>query len=202
MSRVPETSSEAQALVAETTADRQHSADGTRQWWSRVVERPQGAERWIVVRSPEGGGPGTGHRAAPGGARPGDRGEALVAFGQSALCLQGRCGGRPGQDLPAAARLDPGRGDGGQPAPLWGAGASPQGCHARCSGLAPASDGHPRGRGPRARSAAPPLSSGPTSSTSKPGPMTPSSPATAPNRRPSAGLPFSKTPSFWPPRWS
>lgn len=54
VSRVPETSSEAQALVAETTADWQHSADGTRHWWSRVVERPQGAERWIVVRSKEG----------------------------------------------------------------------------------------------------------------------------------------------------
>ena len=54
VSRVPETSTEAQALVAETPEGRQRSADGTRQWWSRVVQRPQGAERWIVVRSKEG----------------------------------------------------------------------------------------------------------------------------------------------------
>jgi transposase len=54
VSRVPETSSAAQALVAETPGAWQHNADGTRHWWSRELDLPQGAERWIVVRTQEG----------------------------------------------------------------------------------------------------------------------------------------------------
>lgn len=62
VSRVPETSTAAQALVQERldtarqTADGwQHSADGTRHWWSRPQpDLAQGPERWIVVRTQEG----------------------------------------------------------------------------------------------------------------------------------------------------
>ncbi len=58
VSRVPETSTAAQAIVQErleTLDGWQHSADGSRHWWSR--EQPdlaQGAERWLVVRTQEG----------------------------------------------------------------------------------------------------------------------------------------------------
>ncbi len=61
VSRVPETSTAAQAMVQErleTTEEQdgwQRSADGTRHWWSRERrEPPQGPERWIVVRTQEG----------------------------------------------------------------------------------------------------------------------------------------------------
>jgi transposase len=54
VSRVPETSTAAQALVAEPSAAWEQSADGTCQWWSRELDMPQGRERWIVVRSAEG----------------------------------------------------------------------------------------------------------------------------------------------------
>jgi transposase len=61
VSRVPETSTAAQAMVQErleTTADRdswQSSADGTRHWWSRERrELSASPERWIVVRTQEG----------------------------------------------------------------------------------------------------------------------------------------------------
>jgi transposase len=53
-SRVPETMTEAQAIVREEPAAWQTNTQGTRQWWSRVVDLPQGRERWIVVRSAEG----------------------------------------------------------------------------------------------------------------------------------------------------
>lgn len=53
-SRVPETMKEAQAIVHEEPSAWQANAEGTRQWWSRVVDLPQGRERWIVVRSAEG----------------------------------------------------------------------------------------------------------------------------------------------------
>jgi transposase len=58
VSRVPETSTTAQAIVLEqleTLEGWQSSTDGTRHWWSR--EQPdlaQGPERWIVVRTQEG----------------------------------------------------------------------------------------------------------------------------------------------------
>ena len=58
VSRVPETSTAAQAIVQErleTLEGWQSSADGTRHWWSREQrELPQGPERWIVVRTQEG----------------------------------------------------------------------------------------------------------------------------------------------------
>jgi transposase len=58
VSRVPETSTAAQAIVQERLATPdtwQHSADGTQRWWSRTVaDLAQGAERWIVVRTQDG----------------------------------------------------------------------------------------------------------------------------------------------------
>jgi transposase len=58
VSRVPETSTAAQGLVQErldTLDGWQSSPDGTRQWWSQdLLDLPQGAERWIVVRTQEG----------------------------------------------------------------------------------------------------------------------------------------------------
>lgn len=51
---MPETTTAAQAIVCEEPSAWQTTAEGTRQWWSRVVELPQGRERWIVVRSREG----------------------------------------------------------------------------------------------------------------------------------------------------
>jgi transposase len=61
ISRVPETSTAARAIVQErleTTAPLdswQRSPDGTRHWWSREqLDLPQGPERWIVVRTREG----------------------------------------------------------------------------------------------------------------------------------------------------
>jgi len=53
-SRVPETTTTAQVLVREEPEAWQMSADGQRQWWSRVLDLPQGRERWMVVRSKEG----------------------------------------------------------------------------------------------------------------------------------------------------
>ena len=53
-SRVPETMTEAQAIVREEPSAWQANAEGTQHWWSRVVDLPQGRERWIVVRSEEG----------------------------------------------------------------------------------------------------------------------------------------------------
>jgi transposase len=58
VSRVPETSTAAQTIVEERleTPDLwQHSAQGTRHWWSRrQADLAQGPERWIVVRTQEG----------------------------------------------------------------------------------------------------------------------------------------------------
>jgi transposase len=55
VSRVPETSTAAQAMIQdalETPETWQHSADGTRHWWSRQQpDLAQGPERWIVVRT-------------------------------------------------------------------------------------------------------------------------------------------------------
>jgi hypothetical protein len=50
VSRVAETSTEAHTIIHEIPAAWQSSADQTRQWWSRVLDLPQGWERWIVVR--------------------------------------------------------------------------------------------------------------------------------------------------------
>jgi transposase len=58
VSRVPETSTTAQAMVQErldTLDGWQSSPDGRRHWWSREVpDLAQGPERWIVVRTQEG----------------------------------------------------------------------------------------------------------------------------------------------------
>lgn len=58
VSRVPETSTAAQTIAQErlaTPASWEHSADGTRHWWSRQQpDLAQGAERWIVVRTQQG----------------------------------------------------------------------------------------------------------------------------------------------------
>jgi transposase len=58
VSRVPETSTAAQAIVQERldrTDTWQSSSDGTRHWWSREQsDLAQGPERWIVVRTQEG----------------------------------------------------------------------------------------------------------------------------------------------------
>ena len=53
VSRVPETSKEAKALV-ETAADRtewQDSEDGQTHWCTQTMSLPQGQERWVVVRT-------------------------------------------------------------------------------------------------------------------------------------------------------
>ncbi len=54
VSRVPETSRLAQAMVREVPPAWQHSADGQLSWWGRTVDLPQGQERWLVVYSREG----------------------------------------------------------------------------------------------------------------------------------------------------
>jgi transposase len=58
VSRVPETSTAAQAIVQERLDTRdtwQSSPDGQRHWWSReLAQLPQGAERWLAVRTQEG----------------------------------------------------------------------------------------------------------------------------------------------------
>jgi transposase len=52
VSRVPETSSLAQAVVrAAPPSGWQHSDDGQLSWWGRTLELAQGQERWLVVRS-------------------------------------------------------------------------------------------------------------------------------------------------------
>ncbi|HEV2462101.1 MAG TPA: IS1634 family transposase, partial [Ktedonobacterales bacterium] len=54
VSRVPETSRLAQAMVREEPATWQQSDDEQLCWWGRTLELPQGQERWLVVRSRQG----------------------------------------------------------------------------------------------------------------------------------------------------
>jgi transposase len=54
VSRVPETSTAAQAIVREEPTAWQHSDDDQLHWWARTLDLPQGQERWLVVRSREG----------------------------------------------------------------------------------------------------------------------------------------------------
>jgi transposase len=54
VSRVPETSSLAQAMVREDPPAWCQSDDEQLHWWGRTLELPQGQERWLVVRSREG----------------------------------------------------------------------------------------------------------------------------------------------------
>lgn len=51
VSRAPETSREAKALVREEPAAWEANADGTLHWFSRELDLPQGRERWLVVRT-------------------------------------------------------------------------------------------------------------------------------------------------------
>jgi transposase len=49
VSRVPETSQEAKAVVQEGSDQWQTTEDGSMQWYSRVMNLPQGTERWLIV---------------------------------------------------------------------------------------------------------------------------------------------------------
>lgn len=51
VSRVPETSKEAKAVLQEGSDEWQRAEDGSMQWYSRVMNLPQGAERWLIVRT-------------------------------------------------------------------------------------------------------------------------------------------------------
>ena len=51
VSRVPETSKEAKAVLQEGSQDWQRSEESSMQWYSRVMNLPQGTERWLIVRT-------------------------------------------------------------------------------------------------------------------------------------------------------
>jgi transposase len=51
VSRVPETSKEAKAVLQEGSEQWQTAEDGSMQWYSRVMNLPQGTERWLIVRT-------------------------------------------------------------------------------------------------------------------------------------------------------
>ena len=51
VSRVPETSQEAKAVLQAGSEQWQRAEDGSTQWYSRVMSLPQGTERWLVVRT-------------------------------------------------------------------------------------------------------------------------------------------------------
>jgi transposase len=51
ISRVSETSTEAKTVLREGSEEWQHSEDGTLHWFTRLMTLPQGAERWVVVRT-------------------------------------------------------------------------------------------------------------------------------------------------------
>ena len=51
VSRVPETSKEAKAVLEAEPAQWQNSADGQTHWFSQTMSLPQGQERWVVVRT-------------------------------------------------------------------------------------------------------------------------------------------------------
>jgi len=51
VSRVSETLTEAQTILREGSGEWQRSEDGSRQWFRRVLELPQGTERWVIVRT-------------------------------------------------------------------------------------------------------------------------------------------------------
>jgi transposase len=54
ISRVPETSRGAKALARDETTQWETSADGQTRWFTRQLDLPQGAERWIVVTTTSG----------------------------------------------------------------------------------------------------------------------------------------------------
>ena len=51
VSRVSETLTQAQVILREGPQEWQRSEDGSMQWFSRVLELPQGTERWVIVRT-------------------------------------------------------------------------------------------------------------------------------------------------------
>src|SRR6266704_2825420 len=51
VSRVPETSKEAKAVLQAGSEQWQTAEDGSMQWYSRVMTLPQGTERWLIVRT-------------------------------------------------------------------------------------------------------------------------------------------------------
>jgi transposase len=51
VSRVPETSQEAKAVLQEGSEQWQTAGDGSMQWYNRVMTLPQGTERWLIVRT-------------------------------------------------------------------------------------------------------------------------------------------------------
>jgi transposase len=53
ISRVSETLTEAQTILRESPApdEWQRSEDGSMQWFRRILELPQGTERWVIVRT-------------------------------------------------------------------------------------------------------------------------------------------------------
>jgi transposase len=51
VSRVPETSQEAKAMLQAGSEQWQTAEDGSTQWYSRVMSLPQGTERWLIVRT-------------------------------------------------------------------------------------------------------------------------------------------------------
>jgi transposase len=54
ISRVPETSKEAKQVLQEESADWQAFSDGSGQYRTRLMDLPQGKERWIMVRTKAG----------------------------------------------------------------------------------------------------------------------------------------------------
>lgn len=51
VSRVSETLTQAQTILHNSPDEWQRSEDGSMQWFSRVLELPQGTERWVIVRT-------------------------------------------------------------------------------------------------------------------------------------------------------
>jgi transposase len=54
ISRVPETSREAKALVRDEPTRWETSADGQTRWFTRQLDLPQGTERWLIVTTSSG----------------------------------------------------------------------------------------------------------------------------------------------------
>jgi transposase len=51
VSRVSETSTEAKTVLQDGSQDWQKTEDGSIQWYCRVMDLPQGSERWVIVRT-------------------------------------------------------------------------------------------------------------------------------------------------------
>ncbi len=54
VARVPETSTEAKGVIEPYSLDWQVSADGQARWYTRLMELPQGKERWVIVSTASG----------------------------------------------------------------------------------------------------------------------------------------------------